>query len=328
MGKINGTLSFPAQTKGGTRDGYGEALLELGEGDKNIVALSADLAESTRVHLFAKKFPERFFQVGVAEQNMAAVSAGLAYAGKTAFASSFGVFSPGRNWDFIRTAICYANADVKIASTHTGLTVGEDGATHQALEDIAITRVLPNMKVVVPCDCLEAKKATFVIAREKGPFYLRLGREKLPIATTEQTPFSIGKIETFRDGSDIAIVACGSLVYESLLAAEELAKEGIDARVLNCHTIKPLDSKAIEAAARDCGLIVTAEEHQIIGGLGGAVAEVLGETCPVPMARVGMRDSFGESGTGLELLNKYKLNKAGVIEAAKSLISRKPAGAC
>ncbi len=323
MGKINGTLSFPSILKGSTRDGYGEALAELGERDKSIVALSADLAESTRVHLFAKKFPERFFQVGVAEQNMAAVAAGLAYAGKTVFASSFGVFSPGRNWDFIRTAICYSEADVKIASTHTGLTVGEDGATHQAMEDIAIMRALPNMKVVVPCDYSEAKKATFAVAKEKGPFYLRLGREKLPSTTTDSTPFSVGKAEIFRDGADLAIIACGSLVHSALAAAEELAKQGTDARVINCHTIKPLDAKTLEAAARDCGLVIAAEEHQITGGLGGAVSELLSEKCPVPIARVGMRDSFGESGTGLELLAKYKVDKTGILEAAKSLLGRK-----
>lgn len=328
MGKINSTLSFPSQSKGSTRDGYGEALAELGGMDKDIVALSADLSESTRVHLFAKKFPDRFFQVGVAEQNMAAVSAGLAYAGKTVFASSFGVFSPGRNWDFIRTAICYSEANVKIASTHTGLTVGEDGATHQAMEDIAIARVLPNMRVVVPCDYLEAKKATVAIAKEKGPFYLRLGREKLPAITTDSTPFSIGKAEVFREGSDLAIIACGSLVHESIAAAEELSKGGTDARVLNCHTIKPLDAKTLEAAARDCGLVITAEEHQITGGLGGAVAEALSGSYPVPVARVGMRDSFGESGTAMELLEKYKVNKTGILEAAKSLLSRKPQLVC
>jgi len=302
------------------RDGFGEALLELGRKNKDVVVVSADLAESTRCLDFSKKFPERFIEVGVAEQNMAGVAAGLALEGKIPFICSFGVFSPARNWDQIRISICYNKVNVKIIGAHAGLNVGEDGATHQALEDIAITRVLPNMTVIAPCDYEESKKAVWAAAKFEGPIYIRFGREKSPVMTLPKTKFQIGKAEVFKEGDDITIIACGPMVYEALLAAKELKKEKIQAEVINCHTIKPIDTKTIIHSAKKTNRVVTIEEHQVNGGLGSAVAEVLSQNYPVPMKIIGMPDKFGESGTGKQLLDKYGLNSKHIVNEVKSLI--------
>lgn len=301
-----------------TRDGFGEGLVQAAEQNPQVVGLCADLTESIRMNLFSEAFPDRFIQVGVAEQNLVGVAAGLAIAGKVPFAGSYAVFSPGRSWDQLRVSVCYSNLNVKLVGGHGGITVGPDGATHQALEDIAITRVLPNLTVVVPCDKEEARKATLAIAGHRGPCYLRLGRDKVEEVTTSQTPFELGKAITMREGTDATIIACGLMVQEALKAAEELAAKGKNVRVLNMHTIKPLDEKAILKAATETGLIITAEEHQIIGGLGSAVAEVVAEHHPVPVLRVGMKDSFGESGSGKELLEKYGLDSRAIISRIQS----------
>ena len=257
-----------------TRNGYGEGVVELGGRSQEIVVLTGDLKESTRVEEFAKTFPDRFIECGVAEQNMMGIAAGLAASGKIPFVSSYAVFSPGRSWDQLRVSVCYSNLNVNIVGAHTGVSVGPDGVTHQALEDIAITRVLPNMTVVVPCDAIETKKATLVAAGMAGPYYSRFAREKTPVITTPETPFKIGRAEIFADyGEDAAILACGPLVYQSLIAAKELEKEGIGVTVVNNHTIKPMDVGMIMKVARNCGAVVTVEEHQVMGGMGSAVAE-------------------------------------------------------
>jgi len=306
------------------RDGYGKALVELGENNPNVVVLTGDLSESTRSNWFAEKFPKRFIEVGVAEQNMMGIAAGLALSGKIPFVSSYATFNPGRNWDQLRVSVCYSMANVKVAGAHAGISVGPDGATHQALEDVAMTRVLPNLVVVIPCDAIEAKKATLAIAQEmKGPAYIRFGREKTPQFTTDQTPFKLGRAEVFREGSDVAIIGSGILVYNSLRAAVELAKEGIDCMVVNNHTIKPIDRKTIAGAAKKCGAVVTVEEHQINGGAGSAVIEVLAEECPVPVVRVGMQDSFGESGQPFELIEKYGMGVDSIIKAARKVLKKK-----
>ena len=307
-----------------TRNGYGEGVLELGEKNKDVVVLTGDLKESTRVEEFSKRFSERFIECGVAEQNMMGIAAGLASAGKIPFVSSYAVFSPGRSWDQLRVSVCYSNLNVNIVGAHTGVSVGPDGATHQALEDIAITRVLPNMTVVVPCDSIETKKATLAAADMQGPYYSRFAREKTPVITTAETPFEIGKAEIFADyGDDAAILACGPLVYQSLVAAKELEKEGIKVRVINNHTIKPMDVTTIMKAARDCGAIVTVEEHQVMGGMGSAVAEVLAKHYPVAIEMIGMQDTFGESGQPEELLEKYGMSVSKIKEAVRKVISRK-----
>lgn len=307
-----------------TRDGYGEGVVELGEKNKDVVVLTGDLKESTRVEEFSKKFPERFIECGVAEQNMMGIAAGLSAAGKIPFVSSYAVFSPGRSWDQLRVSVCYSNLNVNIVGAHTGVSVGPDGVTHQALEDIAITRVLPNMTVVVPCDAIETKKATLAAANMQGPYYSRFAREKTPVMTTEETPFEIGKAEVFADyGDDAAILACGPLVYQSLVAAKELEKERIRVRVINNHTIKPMDVTAVMKAARDCGAIVTVEEHQVMGGMGSAVAEVLAKNYPVPMEFVGMPNTFGQSGQPEELLEKYGMSTSKIKEAVRNVILRK-----
>lgn len=307
-----------------TRNGYGEGLLKLGETDPNVVVLTGDLAESTRVLDFWKKYPERFIECGVAEQNMMGIAAGLALSGKTPFVSSYAVFVPGRCWDQLRVSVCYSNSNVKVAGAHSGISVGPDGATHQALEDIATVRPLPNLIVVVPCDSIETKKATLAVAKHKGPAYFRFTREKTPVITTENTPFEIGKAEVYRDGEDATIVACGPLVYQSLVAAEQLKKEEkLSVRVINNHTIKPIDKLTLAKAAKETGAIVTVEEHQINGGLGGAVAEVLSENYPVPMVRVGMPDHFGESGTPDELLEKYGMTTQTIKEAVLEVLRKK-----
>lgn len=306
-----------------TRNGYGEGLVALGENNKDVVVLSADLTESTRAIYFKERFPERFFACGVAEQNMIGMAAGLALAGKIPFASSFGVFCPNRCLDQIRISVCYNNANVKIGSSHAGVSVGPDGATHQALEDIAVIRALPNMRVVAPCDSLETRKATVVAAEVKGPVYIRFGRPKIPVFTTDKTPFKLGKAEIFRFGKDVAIIACGPMVYQALLAARTLQGEGIDACVVNNHTVKPMDVETVVRVARETHAVVTAEEHQKHGGMGSAVSEILGSEYPVPVEMVGVDDKFGESGSAAELLEKFGLTAEDIVEAAKRAIARK-----
>jgi transketolase len=307
-----------------TRDGFGVGLTIAGN-DLRVVAFTADLAESTRVENFKNVYPDRFVEVGVAEQNLATLASGLANYGKIPFITSYASFSPGRNWEQIRTTIALNNVPVKIVGCHAGLTVGPDGATHQMLEDIALMRAMPNMIVVVPADSNEASKATQAIAQNGKPSYLRLGREKTPVFTCDDTPFEIGKaITVFEDEHpDVGIIACGNLVYSSIVAAQELSNEGIHATVINLHTIKPIDRDAIVSLAKSAGAIVTAEEHQIMGGMGSAVSEVLGEEYPVPIEFVGMRDEFGQSGKPSELMKHYKLDVEGIKIACRDAVRRK-----
>ncbi len=323
ISNLNPKLFDPDIEQVPSRNGFGEGLVLAAEADENVVGLCADLTESTRMLAFAEKFPQRFFELGVAEQNLVTVAAGMGLEGKIPFTSSYATFSPGRNWEQIRTTICYNDVPVKIIGSHAGVSVGPDGATHQALEDIAIMRALPNMVVISPCDSLEAKKATQAIARLSKPCYLRLSREKVPVVTSEQTPFEIGKAETYFDGKDVAVIATGQMVYRALLAAKELEKNKISVRVINCHTIKPLDKKTILKAAEECGAVVTAEEHQITGGLGGAVAEVLSENFPIPLKIIGIEDRFGESGEPNELMEKFGLTKEAIIEAVTRVLRMK-----
>ena len=306
-----------------TRFGFGEGLVELGKKNDKIFVLGADTVSSVAINGFQKEFPERFANVGIAETNLLGMAAGLAVAGFVPFVSTYGVFASGRPWEQIRTTICYSNLNVKIGGSHSGLMVGPDGATHQALEEISIMRCLPHMTVLVPCDLVETKKATIAAADYNGPVYIRYGRENVPIITEDKTPFEIGKAIKMREGSDVCIMACGSMVYESLMAAELLEKEGIKARVLNIHTIKPIDKQAIIDAAKDCGAIVTAEEHQIFGGFGSAVAEVIVANSPVPMEFVGVNDTFGESGKPADLIVKYGLKDVNIVEAVKKILKRK-----
>ncbi|MDO8676718.1 MAG: transketolase C-terminal domain-containing protein [Candidatus Azambacteria bacterium] len=306
-----------------TRDGFGKGLVDAGEHDDRVVVLCADLAESTRSHWFKEKFPERYIELGVAEQNMATVAAGLANYGKIPFISSYAVFSPGRNNEQIRTTISLNNLPVKICGAHAGISVGPDGATHQALEDIALMRVQPRMTVIVPCDAIEARKATFAAAFLPGPVYIRFGREKSPVFTTEKTPFEIGKAVILRTGKDITIIGCGMLLYNALVAAEELSKEGIEATVINSHTVKPLDITTILNSVKETRAVVTVEEHQIVGGLGSAVAEALAQNFPVPQEFVGVHDRFGESGEPDELIEAFGMGVSHIIAAAKKAIVRK-----
>lgn len=307
-----------------TRDAYGKALVELGRENPNIVVLDADLSVSTKTSLFAKEFPDRFFDMGVAEQDMVGTAAGLAAAGKIVFASTFAVFGSGRAWDQVRMTVAYTRLNVKIVVTHAGITTGEDGASHQANEDIAIMRALPNLTVLVPADAAETEKAIKAAAKFYGPMYIRLSRPKTPIVTENfNYEFKIGKGVVLREGKDLTIFACGLMVATSLDAAEALEKEGVSARVVNLHTIKPLDKELIVSCAQETGAVVTVEEHSILGGLGGAVAEVLVENCSVPMVRVGLKDIFGESGTPDELLVKYGLTSENIIKAAKAVLGRK-----
>lgn len=306
-----------------SRDGFGEGLVLAAEADERIVALCADLTESTRMEAFKKQFPERFFDVGVAEQNLVTVASGMAAAGKIPFTSSYATFSPGRNWEQIRTTICYNDQPVKIVGSHSGISVGPDGATHQALEDIAIMRALPNMIVIVPSDAIEAKKATLAIAKNGKPTYLRLSRDKIPTITTQDSPFEIGKAEVLYEGKDVTVIACGQMVYKALLAAQELKDQKISVRVINCHTIKPIDAKTILKAAEETRAVVTAEEHQVTGGLGGAVAEVLSQHFPVPLKIIGIEDRFGESGEPQELLEKFGLTKEAIIKGILQVLRMK-----
>lgn len=323
--KLNSKIFDKDVEQAPTRNGYGEGLVLAGDQDENVVVLCADLTESTRSDGFAKKFSERFFQVGVAEQNLATIAAGLGISGKIPFISSYAVFSPGRNWEQIRTTITYNDSNVKIAGAHAGVSVGPDGATHQAIEDIATMRVLANMKVFVPCDAIEAKKATLASAKIWGPVYLRLTREKTPIMTSEETNFIPGKAEIFWESKrpEVLIIGCGPILHNALVAAKELDEEGIGSVVLNCHTIKPLDEKQIVELAKKYKAIVTVEEHQIAGGLGGAVAECLAKTCPTPMEFIGMQDVYGESGKPVELIEKYGMGVGDIKEAVKKVIKRK-----
>lgn len=308
-----------------TRNGYGEGLLEAGKRDDRVVGLCCDLTESTRTDKFATEFPERFIQVGVAEQNLASVGSGMAAMGKIPFIASYAMFSPGRNWEQVRTTIAYNNANVKIIGAHAGISVGPDGATHQAIEDIAITRVIPNMVVIAPADVHEARKATLAAAKYEGPVYIRLGRSATAVVTTPESPFVIGKAETMftRDESfekKIGIVVTGSLLHNALMAAEELQKEGVGVSVLHMPTIKPLDTEALKAFAEEHDALVTVEEHQIAGGLGGAVSEYLSGVHPTHIERVGMQDEFGESGEPDELIEHFGMDTKGIVAAAKKVV--------
>lgn len=305
------------------RDGFGRALVELGKKNKNVVALTADLSEAIRVHWFAEKYPERFFQMGIAESDMMGTAAGLAIGGKIPFVTTFAAFATSLANTAVRVSVVYNNANVKIATSHGGVCVGGDGATHQSFEDIALMRVLPGMTVIVPCDANEAWKATFAAAEYEGPVYLRLGRIGTPIYTKASDPFVIGKANVVRKGGDIALVSCGSMLGLALEAAEKLAKTGVEARVINMHTVKPLDEAAVLKAAKDCGAVVTVEEHSVIGGLGSAAAELLAKKFPVPVEMVGIEDTFGESGEPPEILTKYGLTSAKVTAAARRALKRK-----
>lgn len=306
-----------------TRDAYGQALVELGALNDKVVVLDADLSKSTKTNDFKKAYPERFFNIGIAEQNLLGTAAGFAAAGKIPFASSFAVFAVGRAYDQIRNSIAYPKLNVKIAATHAGLTVGEDGGSHQMLEDLALTRALPNMTVIVPADGVETKQAIMAAAAYDGPVYIRLGRPKVPVLFDETYKFEIGKGVVLKEGTDVTLVATGIMVSKAVEAAEALAAEGISAAVVNISTIKPLDSALITEMAQKTGAVVTCEEHNIYGGLGSAVAEVLVENCPVPMARVGVEDSFGESGLPDQLLEKYGLTASNIVAKAKAVIARK-----
>ncbi|MDR1195959.1 MAG: transketolase family protein [Endomicrobium sp.] len=309
--------------KKATRFGFGEALVELGEKDPKIFVLGADTVSSVAINGFQEKFPDRFINVGIAETNLIGMAAGLAVAGFIPFAATYGVFASGRPWEQIRTTVCYSNLNVKIGGSHSGLMVGPDGATHQALEEIAIMRCLPKMTVIVPCDLIETRKATMAAAYFAGPVYIRYGRENVPIITKPETPFEIGKANILRDGKDAAILACGTMVYESLAAAEILEKKGIKTMVIDIHTIKPIDEKAIIDAAKECGAIVTAEEHQIFAGFGSAVAEVVVRNSPVPMEFVGVNDTFGESGEAADLIKKFGLKDVNIAQAVEKVLKRK-----
>ncbi|HET7060010.1 MAG TPA: transketolase family protein [Candidatus Saccharimonadales bacterium] len=305
------------------RKGFGRGLLEAGKRWNNVVAACADLTDSTQMSLFAKEFPERYIEIGVAEQNLVTTGSGLAAMGKVPFVSSYAAFSPGRNWEQIRTTICLNDRPVKIIGSHAGVSVGPDGATHQMLEDIALMRVLPNMVVIAPCDSVEAEKATIAMATDKRPNYMRLAREATPVFTTERTPFEIGKAYVFEPGEDISIIATGTMTYQALAAVDKLYKDGISAEVVHVPTIKPLDNETILKSVRKTGAVVTAEEGQINGGLGGAIAELLAEECPAPMKRIGMQDRFGESGAPDQLIEHFGLDAKHIRLAAHAVLERK-----
>lgn len=305
-----------------TRDAYGEALKELGKKNKDIVVLDADLSGSTKTAIFAKAYPDRFFNVGIAEQNLIGTAAGLATTGKIPFASTFAVFATGRAYEIIRNSVCYPELNVKIAATHAGLTVGEDGATHQALEDMSLMRSLPNMVVLNPADAVETKQCIYKAAEHQGPVYIRLGRSKVPVIFDENYKFEIGKGVELREGVDVTLIATGIMVSKALSAAEKLAKEGISTRVINMSTIKPIDEDIIIKAANETKGIVTIEEHNIIGGLGSAVAEVVSQWRPTYVERIGTMDVFGESGDGELLLEKYGLNEVNIIDKVKKILSK------
>lgn len=320
----NDALNTNSLDRAATRDGFGKGLVEAGEKDDRVIALCADLAESTRAHWFKEKFPERYVEVGVAEQNLMAVASGLANYGKIPFAMSYAAFSPGRNWEQIRSTVALNDVPVNIVGAHAGVSVGPDGATHQALEDIATMRVLPNMIVIVPADSEEARKVTLAIATNDKPSYIRLARAKTPVFTTPETPFEIGvpQVVYKAENPKIGIIACGSLVYQSILAAEELAHEGISISVMNLSTIKPLNEKMLIEFAQSVDHIITAEEHQIHGGMGSAVAEVLAQHAPTKMSFIGMHDRYGESGTPDELLEHFGFTQSGIIKHIKDQLKK------
>lgn len=322
--KLNKNLFEETVEKRAVRDGFGEALVELGETNPNVVVLTADVSESTRTEEFAKKFPERFFEVGVAEQNMAAIGAGLGVNGKIAFISSYAVFSPGKNLETVRTTIAYNQANVKVAGHHAGIITGPDGATHQATEDIAIMRTLPRITVFSPCDAIEAKKATLEAAKIHGPVYLRFSRDKTPILTSEQTLFDRNKMQIFwtSENPKVTIFATGYLLYQALLAAKNLEEQAINVLVVNVSTIKPIDEETIINFATKTGRIVTVEDHQVAGGLGGLIAEVLSGKCPTPIEFIGLKDTFGESGKPDELIKKYRLDDISIEDAVKKILTK------
>lgn len=326
--KLNSKLFDTDVDQQPIRKGFGEGLLQAAEMDNRVVGLCADLTESTHMLAFKKKFPERFIEVGIAEQSMAGVASGMAAMGKIPFMTSYAMFSPGRNWEQIRTTICYNDRPVKIAGSHAGVSVGPDGGTHQAIEDIAITRVIPRMVVISPCDAVEARKATLAAAKTKDPTYIRLAREKTPVITTEDTPFEIGKAQiVFHPARnkkvDAAIIATGALLHKALKAAQELEAKGKNVSVMNLATIKPLDTTAIVRLAHDAGAIVTVEEHQIAGGMGSAVAECLAANLPIPIEFVGVKDNFGQSGKPEELIEHYGMGVDSIVEAVLRVIVRK-----
>lgn len=322
--KLNTKIFNSDVDKKATRLGFGEGLLQAGIDDENIVGLCADLVESVKMNIFADKFPKRFIEVGIAEENLVSVASGMSAMGKVPFVASYAIFNPGRNWEQIRTTICYNNQNVKIIGSHAGLSVGPDGGSHQMLEDIALTRVLPNMVVISPCDAIEAKKATIALAKTKNPTYLRCARNDTPIITTEETPFEIGKAQIIwgpENGlAQVGIIATGPILYNALVAAKELEIEGIKIKVMNLSTIKPLDNEAIIALAKETKRIVTIEDHQIAGGMGSAVAECLSEFYPTKIEFVGVRDQFGQSGTPLELAKYYKIDTDSIMEAIRKIL--------
>ena len=323
MGERSQITEHRTHTDKATRTAYGETLLELGRKRADIVVLDADLSGSTNTKKFGRAFPERFFNIGISEQDMMGTAAGLSLTGKLPFASTFAIFATGRAWEQIRQTICYSNLNVKIVATHSGITVGEDGASHQAIEDIALMRVLPNMTVIVPADAIETERVIESIAGEYGPTYVRLGRAKAPKVMPDDYRFRIGKAHSFHIGKDANIIACGIMVDKALKSSEALRTEGLDAGVINMSTIKPIDEEAVLLAAKGSNAIVTAEEHSIIGGLGGAVAEILSENYPVPIKRIGMRDCFGCSGDAEGLLKLYGLTEEDIVKAVKEVISLK-----
>ncbi|USN44093.1 MAG: transketolase family protein [Candidatus Woesearchaeota archaeon] len=320
--EVQGLGFFPVSSLGLIRSGFGKGICEAATTNKNIVALTADLRDSLKLGEFAKEFPERYFEAGICEQNMLSAAAGMTLNNKVPFVTSYAVFNPGRNWDQLRVSVCYSNCNVKIIGGHAGLGTGPDGATHQALEDMAITRVLPNLTVIVPCDEEEARQATLAAAAYKGPVYLRLSREKSLHILTKKDTFQIGKIQVLERGKDITIIACGLALQFALKASLELRKKGISAEVLNCSTIKPFDEKTVLKSLAKTRCVVSVEEHQIAGGLGSVLAETLSQKLPLPLERVGVNDSFGESGEGYELLEKYGISTANIVKAAKKVLKR------
>lgn len=324
--KLNTNIFNIDVEKVAIRTGFGEGLLAAADNDSNVVGLCADLTDSTKMRAFADKYPKRFIQVGVAEQNLASVSSGMAAMGKIPFITSYAMFSPGRNWEQIRTTICYNNVPVKIAGSHAGISVGPDGGTHQAIEDIAITRVIPRMVVISPCDSIEARKATIAAAQTPDPTYIRLARNNTPVITTDDTPFEIGKAQIVYDeegAADVAIIATGHLVHSSILAARDLEERGLKVIVCNMSTIKPLDINMINELVTDAGALVTVEEHQIFGGMGSAIAEYVSSHNPVPIEFIGVKDEFGQSGTPEELVEHYEMGVSHIISAVEKVISRK-----
>lgn len=306
-----------------TRDGFGKELVEIGKKNDKVLMVSADLEDATRAEYFKHEFPDRFFTVGIAEQDMVGMAAGLALQGFVVFVNSFAVFMTNRAYDMLRLDVCYNNCNVKIICSHAGVTVGQDGASAQCLEDFALMRVLPNMKVVCPVDVIEAQKASRIFAEEFGPMYMRTSRGAFPVITKEEDVFEIGKANVMREGKDITVIACGIMVSEALSAAENLKEEGIDVKVVNMHTIKPIDEECIIKSAKETGAIVTAEEHQMAGGLGSAVAEVVVRNCPVPMEMVAVNDSFGQTGTPEELMKEYNLTQGDIVKAIKKVVTKK-----